>query len=128
MLLASNDPAAGGRVLGNLATPSRVQWVVADHVPASEVDRIANEQLLGLIGTSLQTVVRATNPWGELPGLIRVLDGPDQFDRRLKALSGLAGVGSDIGGALNGGVDAVELLKLGKAALDAVTSMMALRD
>jgi hypothetical protein len=129
MLVTSNDSAAGGRVLGKVATPSgRVQWVIADDVPSSQVDSIASEQLLDLIGTSVQTVVRATSPWSELPGFIQVFDGPDQFDRRLKALSGLAGAGSDIGGALNGGIDAVELLKLGKAALDAVNDMIALRD
>jgi hypothetical protein len=106
----------------------RVQWVVADHLHGVQREQIANEQVLDLIGSSLEVFVRVSNFGLELPGLIEVLGGPDRTSRRLKAIAALIGSASDIGGAFQGGVAADELLDLAKAAKNVVKNLVALKD
>jgi len=128
MLLRSNKVPARERVLCNVATPGRVQWVVADHLVAPQLESIRHERLLDLIGTSARTLLRASNFAIELPGVIEVLGGPDGFTRRLNAVTGLLGATSSIGAALDGGVVADEVFGLAQAALDAVTNVQAIRE
>jgi hypothetical protein len=128
MLRHSNDPGTQARVLCNVATPGRVQWAVADHLGGAQPEQIENEQILDLIGASLQTFQRVVNFPVELPGLIQVLGGPDRTTRRLTAVAGLLGATSDIGQSLQGGLRADELLELAQAALGAVDNMLKLKD
>lgn len=128
LLLRSNDRAHRGRLLCNVATPGRMQWVVAEHLRQAQLDQISIEQILDLVGCSLQTFVRMSNFAFELPGALEVLGGPDRMDRRLSAVAGLLGATAGIGGALQGGLRTEELLDLGRAAQAAVESMIRLRD
>jgi hypothetical protein len=127
MLLDSNRAAPEGRVLCKVITPGVTQWAVADPVLDSQLNDITSEHLTDLVGTAVRTTVRALDPI-QLPGLIRVLGGPDRTSRRLKAFSSLLGAGADLGGTFQGGIQADELLELGKHALQAVSSMRQLRD
>jgi hypothetical protein len=127
MLLASNKRTPGARILCNVATPGRVQWVVADQIPAS-TEGVATEQVMDLVGASLQTFARMTNVVSELPGVIDVLGGPDRMSRRLKAVSGLLGSAGDIGAVFQGGMTGNELLALAKSARSVVNDLIALKD
>jgi hypothetical protein len=74
--------------------------------------------------------MRALNPI-DLPGLLQVLEGPDRTSRRIKriqALTSLLGSGAGISETLQGGIAASEWLKLGKDALEALSSMRDLTD
>ncbi|MDP8911456.1 MAG: hypothetical protein M3M94_05260 [Actinomycetota bacterium] len=128
MLLRSNERSARGRLLCNVATSARVQWVVADQLRGAQLEYIANERIRDLIVTSLQTFLRVSNFLVELPGVFEVVGGPDRTSRRLNAVAGLLRATSDIGRALQGGVHGDELLDLAKAARHAVNTLVDLKD
>jgi len=127
MLRRSSQRAEVGRLLCNVVTPGRVQWVVADNLPADRPDEIPNKQLLDLIGTSIQTYLRASNFGVELPGLVPLLGGPSLFDRRLQAITSLVGTATSLGGVLQGGLKATDLYDLGKSTQEAIERMKAIK-
>ena len=115
-------------MLCKVVTPGRVQWVVADQLRGPQRESFRNEQLLDLIGVSLQTFLRVSRYLIELPDVFEVLGGPDRMTRRLKAIGGLLGSAGDIGQVFQGGVQSDELLDLATAARDVVKSSLELKD
>jgi len=128
MLVHSNNRTSGRRVLCKVVTPGRVQWVVADQLRKPQQEFVKNEQLLDLIGSSLQTFLRVSRYLIELPDVFEVVGGPDRTDRRLKAMAGLLGGVGGIGQGLQDGVQLDELLDLAQSARDVVKSLLELKD
>ena len=128
MLLASTRGTPGARILCNVATPGHVQWVVADQLPAAQVEHVPTDRILDLLGGALQTLIRTSDFYLELPGVIDVLGGPDRTSRRLKAVAGLFNAAGGGAGAFQDGIAADEVLDLAKSARDFVRSLVALKD
>jgi hypothetical protein len=128
MLLASNRRTPGARIICTVATPGCVQWVVADQIPVAQAEDIPKDRILDLLRVALQTFVRTSQFYLELPGVIEVLGGPDRTSRRLKAAAGLFRATGDITGVFDSGIGADEVVKLAKSARSFVESLVALKD
>jgi hypothetical protein len=55
-----------------------VQWVVAEELRGSELNRVSGDRMMDLLRAALQTFVRAADFPVALPGFLYVLGGPDQ--------------------------------------------------
>lgn len=131
MLVRSNGNNIDGRILGNVITQGRAQWVVAQLVRDADRESFDGRPLWELIRTTVEVSLLATDPVGlfeKLPGLIQVLGGPDRTTRRLKALSGLLEAPAGFAKLLEGGIDPSEWIKLGDQILGTVGELRALKD
>jgi len=128
MLMHSQSRTPGARLLCNITTPEQVQWVVADQLRGQAREEIHPGRVIDLVGASLETFLRMTNPGTELPGIVHVLGGPDRLTRRLNAVAGLLGGAGDVLGVFVGGVQVTELVSLAKSAYGVVTDLQKLRD
>lgn len=128
MLVHSQNGTPGHRVLANVHAVGKVQWIVADELRGGQREAIDPQQAEALILAALQTVIRATNFYLDLPGVLDVLGGPDRTSRRLKAMSTLFTSGASVGSGVMDGVRVDELLDLAKGVREFVGGLIALKD
>lgn len=128
MLRDSQRGTPGQRILANVHTSTRVQWVVADELRGARREGIDPREAEELINTALKTVIRASQFYIELPGVMQVLGGPDRLSRRLKGVSTLFMSAADFGTGVMDGMQVDELVGLAKSVREFVGGLMGLKD
>jgi hypothetical protein len=128
MLRLSTASVLGQRVLANLATATKTQWVVAEPVAPNATGMVDQEQVRELVNVAFEVLVRTGSAeFFKLPGVLEVMGGPDKLHRKMATLSNLIGGAGGIGGGLAGGVTANEVLLMGKDGWDFVRGLRGAR-
>lgn len=127
MLAHSQKGTGGVRIIARMFIGGRGHWVVADQIPRTQ-DEMDAKQVDALMIAALETVIRGTNFYLDLPGVLEVLGGPDRTSRRLKAASTLFTSAGSIGSGLEDGIGADELVELAKDVREFITGLIALKD
>jgi len=128
MLVASQTSDLAERIIGQVRTGGRTQWVVADPLRGADRDGVSVGQVEDLSRAALEVLLDALQFHLRLPGVLTALGGPDRVSRRLTALAGLFSGAADIGGTFQGGVQVDELYGLAKAAVGVIDHLRGLRD
>lgn len=129
MLRLSTASVLGHRVLCNLHTVGKTQWVVAEPMAPTAAGMIDEAQVREFVVSSLEVVLRTgTTDFFMLPGVVEAMGGPDKLSRRLTALSNLIGGATGMAGGFIGGVKADELIPLGRDARDFIGGLRRFRD